>query len=125
MARLCAESSDRIPKWLVPVIRDNVAAGRAVTMSAAVVASWARYAEGTDEQGEPIEIVDRLADRLRARAVEQAEDPLAFVKNADLFGNLAQEAGFTEPYLAALDSLHEHGARATLEGLVGQGGRNA
>ena len=125
VARLCAESSDRIPKWLVPVIRDNVAAGRDVTMSAAVVASWARYAEGTDEQGEPIEIVDRLADRLRARAAEQAEDPLAFVKNTDLFGNLAQEPGFTKPYLAALDSLHRHGARATLDGLVGRDGPNA
>ena len=27
IARLCAESSDRIPKWLLPVIRDNLAAG--------------------------------------------------------------------------------------------------
>ena len=29
---------------------------------AAVVASWARYAEGIDEQGEPIDVVDRLED---------------------------------------------------------------
>ncbi len=119
VARLCAESSDRIPKWLVPVIRENVRAGRPVTLSAAVVASWARYAEGTDEQGEPIEIVDRLAESLQARAAQQGEDPLAFVRNTDLFGNLADEPGFTEPYLAALDSLHRRGARATLEGLVG------
>ena len=28
VARLCAESSDRIPKWLLPVIRENLAAGR-------------------------------------------------------------------------------------------------
>ena len=54
VARLCAKSSDRIPMWLVPVIRENLAAGREVTLSAAVVASWARYAEGVDEQGEPI-----------------------------------------------------------------------
>jgi mannitol 2-dehydrogenase len=62
VARLCAESSDRIPKWLLPVIRENLAAGRDVTLSAAIVASWARYAEGVDEQGEPITVVDRLAD---------------------------------------------------------------
>ena len=30
VARLCAESSDRIPKWLLPVIRENLAAGRDV-----------------------------------------------------------------------------------------------
>src|SRR5690606_22258138 len=51
IARLCAESSDRIPKWLLPVIRDNLASGGPVRLAAATVASWARYAEGVDEQG--------------------------------------------------------------------------
>ena len=51
IARLAAESSDRIPTWLVPVIKENLAAGRPVRLSAAIVASWARYAEGVDEAG--------------------------------------------------------------------------
>ena len=118
VARLCAESSDRIPKWLLPVVRENLAAGRDVTLSAAVVASWARYAEGVDEQGEPINVVDRLADTLRQIAAQQREDPLAFVKNQELFGFLATEPAFTEPYLNALNSLHTRGARATLEALA-------
>jgi mannitol 2-dehydrogenase len=118
VARLCAGSSERIPTWLVPVIRENVAAGRDVTLSAAVVASWARYAEGVDEQGEPIEIVDQLADTVRRLAAQQQEDPLAFVKNQELFGDLANEPAFTEPYLKTLDSLHSRGARATLETLA-------
>jgi mannitol 2-dehydrogenase len=118
VARLCARSSERIPTWLVPVIRENVAAGRDVTLSAAVVASWARYAEGVDEQGEPIEIVDQLADTVRRLAAQQQEDPLAFVKNRELFGDLANEPAFTEPYLNVLDSLHTNGARATLQALA-------
>ena len=121
IARLCAESSDRIPKWLVPVIRANLAAGRDVTLSAAVVAAWARYAEGVDEQGEPIEIVDRLADRLTAVARTQRDDPLAFVRADDLFGDLAADPGFTTPYLEALGDLHTVGARALLERLVPDG----
>ena len=118
VARLCAESSDRIPKWLVPVIAENLAAGRDVRLSAAIVASWARYDEAVDEQGEPIEIVDQLADSLKALARQQSEDPLAFVKNTDLFGDLAEHEAFTKPYLAALASLHERGSRATLEDIV-------
>jgi mannitol 2-dehydrogenase len=118
VARLCAESSDRIPKWLLPVVRENLAAGRDVTLSAAVIASWARYAEGVDEHGEPINVVDRLADTLRQIAAQQREDPLAFVKNQELFGYLATESAFTEPYLDALNSLHTGGARATLEALA-------
>jgi mannitol 2-dehydrogenase len=118
VARLCASSSERIPTWLVPVIRENIAAGRDVTLSAAVVASWARYAEGVDEQGEPIEIDDQLADTVRRLAAQQQEDPLAFVKNQELFGDLANETAFTKPYLDALDSLHTSGSRATLEALA-------
>jgi mannitol 2-dehydrogenase len=118
VARLCGESSDRIPKWLLPVIRENLAADRDVRLSAAVVASWARYAEGVDEQGEPITVVDRLADSLKQIAAQQREDPLAFVKNQELFGDLATQPTFTEPYLSALESLHSSGSRSTLEALA-------
>jgi mannitol 2-dehydrogenase len=118
VARLCAESSDRIPKWLLPVIRENLAADRDVRLSAAVVASWARYAEGVDEQGEPITVVDRLADSLTQIVAQQREDPIAFVKNQELFGDLATQTAFTEPYLSALESLHSNGSRSTLEALA-------
>ncbi|MFK4088688.1 mannitol dehydrogenase family protein [Kribbella sp. NPDC020789] len=117
LARLCAESSDRIPKWLVPVIREQLAAGREIKRSALVVASWARYAEGVDEQGEPIEVVDRLRDKLVERAQHNREDPLVFVSDPDLFGDLASDPRFVAEYQAALQSLHEIGARATLEAL--------
>src|SRR3954471_14707831 len=59
LARLCAESSDRIPKWLRPVIRHNLEHDGEIDRAALVVAAWARYAEGVDEQGEPIKVVDR------------------------------------------------------------------
>jgi mannitol 2-dehydrogenase len=119
LARLCAESSDRIPTWLVPVIRENLAAGRPVDLSATIVASWARYAEGTDEHGTPIEVVDRRRDRvMAAAAAQQADDELAFVRDRDLFGDLAEDPRFTEPYLRALRSFHERGARATISAAV-------
>lgn len=122
LARLCAESSDRIPKWLLPVIREQLARGGEIQRSAAVVASWARYAEGVDERGEPIEVVDRLRDELMAIAAENRTRPGAFIENRELFGDLAEEPRFREAYLAALASLHDVGARATLETLVTTGG---
>lgn len=114
LARLCAESSDRIPKWLVPVINHNLETGGEIDRSALVVASWARYAEGVDEQGAPIQIVDRIKERVTAAAARQSEDKLAFIRDRDLFGGLADDVRFTEAYAAALDSLHANGARATL-----------
>ncbi|HEY0167338.1 MAG TPA: mannitol dehydrogenase family protein [Jatrophihabitans sp.] len=120
IARLCAESSDRIPKWLLPVIGHNLATGGSVALSAAVVASWARYAEGVDEDGQPIQVVDRLADTVTAAARQQRQDPLAFLRNRELFGDLVEQERFTSAYLATLESLRERGARKTLEALMAE-----
>lgn len=123
LARLCMESSDRIPKWLVPVVRINLAQGGEVDRSALVIASWARYAEGVDEEGQPIEVNDRAKDVVMAAAARQQEDPLAFLRNPDFFGDLVDDERFTTAYRAALDSLHRDGARATLEARAAQDAR--
>ncbi|WP_035858641.1 mannitol dehydrogenase family protein [Cryptosporangium arvum] len=117
LARLGTDTSDRIPKFVLPAVRENLAAGRPVTLAAAVCASWARYAEGVDEQGAPIDVVDRLAERLTASARRYADDPVAFLRDPQLFGDLVTEPAFRTPYLAALDSLYRHGAAATLTDL--------
>ena len=117
IARLCAESSDRIPKWLLPVVRAQLVNGGEIRRSAAVVASWARYAEGVDEAGQPIEVVDRLRDTLMRLARRQYEDPDAFIANRDVFGDLVDQKAFVSAYRSALTSLHQRGARATLESL--------
>ncbi len=117
LARLCAESSDRIPKWVLPVIREQLAAGREISHAALVVAAWARYAEGIDEQGEPIRVVDRLSDRLTEAAGRQRGDPTAFIAQRDLFGDLVDDERFVTAYTAALNSLHSAGARATVAAL--------
>jgi len=118
LARLAAESSDRIPTWLVPVIKENLAAGRDVTASAAIVASWARYAEGTGENGEEWPVVDRLHDRVMAAAARHDQDLLAFLRDDELFGDLVEHEAFTTPYLHALEVLRADGARALLKELV-------
>lgn len=114
LARLCAESSDRIPQWLIPVVRERLEADGDVRRSALVVASWARYAEGADEEGQPIDVVDRRKEQVMARAAEQRTDPLAFLRDPDLFGDLVDQPRFTEPYAEALALLHDKGAVATL-----------
>jgi mannitol 2-dehydrogenase len=118
IARLCAQSSDRIPKWLLPVVRDQLAAGGEIRRSAAVVASWARYAEGVDEQGEPITVVDRMAPTLAEYARREYDEPNAFISQEKLFGDLAGNERFAADYQAALGLLHARGALATLESLA-------
>jgi mannitol 2-dehydrogenase len=118
VARLCANGSDCIPKFLLPVIRQQLAAGRPVTRSAAVVATWARYAEGTDEGGLPHELDDARAPQLRAAARRQRRHPAAFLDdNRAVFGELADEPRFTAVYGAILASLLDRGVRRTFADL--------
>ena len=60
-------------------------------------------------------MVDRRRDQVMERASRQRDEPLAFLEDPDLFADLHDQPRFTEEYLAALDSLHSSGARATLE----------
>jgi mannitol 2-dehydrogenase len=120
LARLAFDGSERLPKWLLPVIRENLSTGGEIRRSAAVVASWARYCEGVDEEGRPIEVMDRRRDRLMANARRQREDPLAFLADRELFGDLVDDDRFTAQYRAVLASLYESGARSTLQGGTGR-----
>ncbi|MCW2581044.1 MAG: Mannitol dehydrogenase domain protein, partial [Blastococcus sp.] len=118
LARLAAESSDRIPKFLLPVLRSNLADGGDIGCSVAVLAGWARYAEGVGEDGRPIEVVDPRRDSLMAAAQRQGEEPLAFVADRELFGDLVDDERFTAAYRDTLVSLRTRGTRATLEALL-------
>jgi mannitol 2-dehydrogenase len=118
VARLCNNASDLIPKFLLPVIRHQLAAGQPFTRSAAVVASWARYCEGTNETGAPHVMDDDLAPQLAAAAARQRSHPTAFLTgNRGVFGELADDSQFTRVYTAILASLFERGVRRTFADL--------
>jgi mannitol 2-dehydrogenase len=118
VARLCAFASDRIPKWLLPVIRDNLATGGPIRLASAAVASWARYAEGVDEHGAPIDVVDQRVGVQLRNARSQREHPTAFIENTAVFGDLAGHPRFVEAYCQTLRSLHRNGSRATMAALL-------
>jgi mannitol 2-dehydrogenase len=114
ISRICADTSDRIPRFVLPVIRRQLELGGAIARAAAVVAAWARYAEGFGEDGEPITIVDRLRDDLVARARCRAGTPDAFISNRAVFGDLVDDERFLDSYRDARTLLRAHGARATV-----------
>ena len=106
------------PSSCSPSSAQQLAAGRPFTRSAAVVASWARYAEGTDENGAPHEINDYLAPQLHAAARRQRRHRTAFLEdNRAVFGELADDPRFTAVYSSILTALLDHGVRKTLSDL--------
>ena len=118
LARNGTDGSDRIPKFVLPVIRHQLAHGGDISISAAAVAAWARYLDGVDEQGRAIDVVDRRAAQLAPLAAQQRSNPDALLGVRDVFGDLADQPVFVASYRQALASLYARGARATVDALV-------
>ncbi|MEU9884516.1 mannitol dehydrogenase family protein [Sphaerisporangium sp. NPDC051011] len=118
LARLATDASDRIPKWLVPVIRERRDAGESVPLSASVVAGWVRYAERhatTDD----VPFRDRQEAAVLEAVARNADDPVGFLRNPDWFGTLADDADFVADYVAALDAFRRaDDPRSEIERLV-------
>jgi mannitol-1-phosphate/altronate dehydrogenase len=62
--------------------------------------------------------VQVVGGRLTRAARRQREDPLAFIADREVFGDVADDQRFVAAYASALASLHLRGARATLESLA-------
>jgi mannitol 2-dehydrogenase len=112
--RICADTSDRIPKFILPAARDQLAHDRGVQICAAIVASWAYYARGVDEAGNTFEVKDSRRSQVMRAAEEDATDPGAFLRLAEIFGDLADAEPFRTHYLSAASLLRGNGARGLL-----------
>jgi len=118
LARIGTEGSARIPKFVLPSVREALAQGGAITLLAFTVACWFRYLEGHDEQGRDMPLNDPYAARLRALALQGGADAAALLSLRELFGELSDTAAFTQAVSDALASLYGLGARAALEQIV-------
>lgn len=108
IARQCLQTSTTIPNFLLPIIRDQLASGGDITRGAATVAAWAEFA--TESGGWTI--TDRRRDAVHARAVDP--DPLAFIEDDELFGDLAHDEQFREAFGTARGLIRERGIEEAL-----------
>jgi len=114
--RIAQDGSSKIANQMVPIIQENIAAGRSVLRSAALVGAYIQYMSGVDEQGAPISIQDPLLDVLQPLAREACAkgDASAFVAAA--FGeDLSSQGAFMQPLQEFLVSFKKQGVRKTLQ----------
>jgi mannitol 2-dehydrogenase len=110
VGRICSESSAKLPKFLIPTIVENLARGGSIQFATLVIAAWCYYSDKqTDLNGKPLEISDALKDELHEAAEATEYDPLAFIKQRALFGDLIKNGQFITTYHVMLEQLHKDG----------------
>jgi mannitol 2-dehydrogenase len=119
LARQCVDGSERLGKFVLPVLRAQLESGGEIERTVLAIAAWARYAEGTDDEGQPLEVVDVRKDQMAEAAARQHDDPLAML-SLDVFDGLRDDERFTDAFAAALTLLHEDGARGAMARVTGR-----
>ena len=112
--RLCLDGSNRQPKFIVPVIADNLKAGRSISGLALESALWCRYCAGTSDSGKIIEPNDPSWDRLQALALKAKADPVQWLNMDDIYGDVAKDEGFRNAFEGWLNMLWREGTAKTL-----------
>jgi mannitol 2-dehydrogenase len=106
LARVATDGSDRIAKFVVPVVRELRRQGRRAPVSAAIVAGWAWYSNlALEESGLPFS--DRQRTVVAEAVVRQRADPTGFLRNSNWFGDLADDEVFSHDFGVAYSTLQE------------------
>jgi mannitol 2-dehydrogenase len=118
LARLVVDGSDRIPKFLLPVLRRQLETGGEFRRCALALAAWCRFLEGRDDRGEPTPVNDRRAADLAAAVRAERDAPGAFLDYRPVFGDLGSDARLRQAFVAERAMLAMRGARAAIAALA-------
>ncbi|MGA7981144.1 MAG: mannitol dehydrogenase family protein [Chromatiaceae bacterium] len=109
VARICLESSAKLPKFLIPTITENLARGGSIKYATLVIAAWCFYSDkGVDEHGAELDIVDAMKDELHQAAKGTPDDTLSFLRLKPIFGDLVHNEKFTALYTEMIRALYEN-----------------
>lgn len=117
--QIAMDGSLKIPQRLLNPIRARIAANQPYPHLAMAVAGWLRYITGIDEKGNPIEVSDPYAARLRLMADQHHRQLKNYVRTVlqmkEIFGaDLAVDKGFFKVMNSAMEKLCIHGARKAI-----------
>jgi mannitol 2-dehydrogenase len=119
LERICSDGSSKLPKFIVPTLNRLLEDGAALERGALVVAAWALYLKGVDENGEQYRIVDPRAEHCQALIDDDQQLTARVLGEETIFGNaLAASPAFVAAFERNLESLRSQGVSATLRALL-------
>lgn len=113
--RLCQDASNRLPKFILPIIAANIEENRDCKGLALVVALWCRLCYEGGNADSDFTLDDPQASRLITQSTLAKEDASVFLQMNDIFGNLGNDDNFTKNFTFWLEMLWDVGTILTLE----------
>lgn len=111
VARIIAGSSDKFPKFILPTIIDRLKKQQSVSTAALIAANWYQYLKLNLTA--PEDVQDAMAAVL-LKSIANAEregQPILFLDNAAVFGNIKEHQLFTELFLSHIQALKTTGLK--------------
>jgi len=113
--RVAFDGSSRHTGFILPILRDALAADGMMEGIALVEALWARMCAGTREDGSEIEANDPRWDDLAQVARAARNTPAVWLTQPGLYGDLAQDRRFADRFAYWLQVIWTRGTRAALQ----------
>lgn len=96
--RICSESSAKIPIFILPTVYAQLEKNGAINHAAFIIAAFAIYSIGVNENGTQLIIKDAMKTVLNEKAILSRKHPAAFLEIEAIFGKLKDSKTFLEAY---------------------------
>lgn len=107
VSRICSESAAKLPKFLIPTLRENLERERSIKFTTFVLAAWCYYHDKeVDEQGIPLDIIDAQKFELASAAKNTEDGWDSFLHQPVIFGDLVENKRFKKEYSGAVQSIY-------------------
>ena len=121
LERVCSDGSSKFPKFTVPTINRLIADGGETRRAALVVAAWAVYLKGVDENGTTYSIPDPRAAFCQALVADDVLVTQRMLDVEEIFGTaIPRSPEFVAAFEWCCNSLREHGVTRTLERVLAE-----
>jgi len=107
--RICSESSAKIPIFILPTVKAQLNENGPIDYAAFVIAAWAIYSLGLDENGNSLKIKDAMAEELHKKAIEAKDKPELFLGIETVFGGMKESEIFVKAYANAYQNILKYG----------------
>ncbi|HPQ95917.1 MAG: mannitol dehydrogenase family protein [Thiothrix sp.] len=113
--RVAFDGSSRHTGFILPTLRDALAAGTPVEGLALVEALWARMCTGIREDGSTISANDPFWDALLAVATQARQRPSAWLEMPHIYADLARESRFATAFERWFTLIRDRGTASAIE----------